>query len=106
MRGLTVEVVLKRKRLPVETWLMIADLAHGLAHGGLDLLQRARRPLAALVNALAADLARQHHLLRGGERFAGDPRLGVLRQEEIDNRVRNLVGNLVRMTFRSEEPTS
>ena len=47
----------------------------------------------------AADLAGQDDALGGRHRLAGDARLGVLGQEQVDDRVGNLVGDLVGMAF-------
>jgi hypothetical protein len=86
----------------VEAVLLIADALDRIADGLLDLFLDARRPIAGLVHdALAADLAGQDHELGGGQRLAGDARFGVLRQEQIDDRVGNLVGDLVGMAFRN-----
>jgi hypothetical protein len=86
--------------LPVEAVLLIADLAHDIAHGRLDFLLRAGRPVALAVDhAIAAHLARQHDELGGGERLAGDARLGVFGKEKIDDGVGNLVRHLVGMAF-------
>src|SRR3546814_19360630 len=86
MRRLAVEIILEAQRLPVEAVLLVADLLHRAAHGGLDLVECARRPGAILINALAADLARQHDELGRGQRFARDACFGVFRQEQVDDR--------------------
>ena len=51
------------------------------------------------VIALAADLAAEDDAVGGRHGLAGDPRFGVLAQEQIDDRVGNLVGDLVGMAF-------
>ena len=99
MRGLAMQAVDEFKLFPVETVLFIADLADGFAHGGLDFRQGARRPFAVFIHALAADFTGQDHQLRGGQCLAGDARLGVFRQKQIDDRIRNLIRDLVGMTF-------
>src|SRR3546814_12987916 len=71
-----------------------------LCRSRLDLLERARRPGVILEHALAADLAREHDELRRRQRLARHARFGVLRQEQVDDRIRNLVGDLVGMTLR------
>ena len=85
---------------PMEARLLIADFAHGVAHRGLDLGERAVGPLAVLIHALAADFAGQHDEVGGGQRLARDARIGVLAEEQIDDGVADLVGDLVGMAFR------
>ena len=99
VRRLAVQMIVELQRLPVETFLLVADLPDGIAHRLLDLLKRAGRPLAILVHALAADLAGQHHKLRRRQRLARNARLGVLRQKQIHNRIADLIRYLVRMTL-------
>ncbi len=99
MGGLAVQPVDEFELLPVEAVLLVADVLDHAAHGLLDLFERAGSPFAVFVNALAADFARQHHQLGGGQGFAGDARLRILRQEKIDNGIRDLVRDLVRMAF-------
>ena len=84
--------------LPVEAFLLVADVLDRSAHGGFDvIIGDGLRP---------ARLARDHHLVGGGERFARsadrpriDPGLGTFAEKQIDDLVRNPVANLVRMTF-------
>ena len=99
MGRLAVQAVDEFELLPVEAVLGIADLAHGLANGLFHFLGNARRPLAILVDPLAANFAGQDHELGGGQRLAGDPRFGIDAEEQIDDGVGNLVGNLVGVTF-------
>src|SRR3546814_3581556 len=87
MRRLAVEIILEAQRLPVEAVLLVADLLHRAAHGGLDLVECARRPGAILINALAADLARQHDELGRGQRFARD----ACRSEEHTSELQSLM---------------
>ena len=68
--------------------------------GLLDLLADAGRPIAVLVHdPCAADLAGEDDAVGRRHRLAGDARLGVLGQEQVDDRVGNLVGDLVGMAF-------
>ncbi|MNI36165.1 hypothetical protein D3C73_902080 [compost metagenome] len=98
---LRVQVVLELERLPVEAVLLIADVLDHLADHGLDLVLDARGPLALGVHdALAADLAGDHHQIGRRQGLARHARLGVLGQEQVDDGVRNLVGDLVGMAFR------
>src|SRR3546814_12450131 len=82
MRRLAVEISLEAQRLSVEAVLLVADVLHRAAHGGLDLVECARRPGAILINALAAGLARQQDELGRGKRFESEAFLGVFRQEK------------------------
>src|SRR3546814_11735116 len=93
------DLILGAQRFPVETVLFVADLLHRPADGGLDLVKRTRRPGAIFIDALAAEPARQHDELGRGQRIARDARLRVFRQEQIDDRIRKLVRNLVGMPF-------
>jgi hypothetical protein len=94
MRRLAVEIVLEAEALPVEALLLVADPFHRRADGRLDLFPGARRPFAIFVDALAADLAGEHDELGRGQRLAGDARLRVLGQEQVDDRIGNLVATL------------
>src|SRR3546814_16581072 len=67
---LAVEIILEAEALPVKARLFVTDLAHRVADGRLDLLERARRPGVILEHALAADLAREHDELRRRQRLA------------------------------------
>ena len=97
---LGVKIVGEIERLPVKPVLLIANVLHDLADRILNLLLNTRRPVPAGVHdALAPDFARKDNLLRCGQRFAGHARFGILRQEQIDDRIRNLVGDLVGMAF-------
>ena len=99
IQRLPVQVVFKAKVLPMKTGLFVTDAPHRGAHHLFDFLGHTGRPLAVFVDALAADFTRQHDQLRRGQRFAGDPRLGILGQEQIDNRVADLVGDFVGMAL-------
>ena len=96
---LAVQAIDELEILPVETVLLVADFPDRLAHHTLDLVLGAGGPFTVLVDTLAADFACQHHQLGGGQRFAGDARFRVLRQEQVDNGIGNLVRNLVRVAF-------
>src|SRR3546814_10801216 len=62
MRRLAVEIILEAQRFPVETVLFVADLLHRPADGGLDLVERTRRPGAIFIDALAADKIGRAHV--------------------------------------------
>ena len=107
--GLAMQMVLEGQRLPVEAVLFIADFAHRTAHGLFDFFLCARRPAGVfgpvevlrIIHRRAANLAREDDALRRGHGFAGNPRLGILGQHQIDDGIGDLVGNLVRMAFRN-----
>jgi hypothetical protein len=62
-------------------------------------LRNAGGPFVVLVDALAANFARQHHELRGRQCLAGDAGFAVDAEEQVDDRIGNLVGNLVGVPF-------
>ena len=99
-RRLAVEIVLEGELVPVEARLLVTDFLDGVADGSLDFLERAIGPLAVLVDALAADFTREDDEVGRGQRLARDARIGVLAEEQIDDRVADLVGDLVGMAFR------
>ncbi len=99
MRRLAVQMVVELEGFPVETVLLIADLLDSVAHCRLDLLKRAGRPLVIFINALAADFAGKNNELRRRQRLAGDARLRILGEKQIDDGIADLVRDLVRMTF-------
>ncbi len=99
VRRLAVQFVFKPQRLPVETVLFVTDALYRGAHSVFDLFLGTRHPIAVFKHALAADLPCENDALRGGQRFAGDACFGVFRQQQIDDSVGNLVGNLVRVAF-------
>ena len=68
---------------------VIADLAHRFANDFLYINIR-----------FCAYLADNHHKARGNGNLAGNARLRILRENRVKNRVRNQIGNLVRMSFR------
>ncbi len=85
---------------PVEAGLFVADALDRGAGGGLDLVQGSGRPTAIGVeHALAADFAGQDDAVGGGQGLAGHAGLRILGQEQIDDGVGDLVGDLVRMPF-------
>ncbi len=77
MRRLAVKVVFEAEGLPVETVLLVTDLANGVAHDGFDLFERARRPFAVFEHALAADFTREDDELGRGQRLARHARFGI-----------------------------
>src|SRR6185503_7224166 len=89
----------------METGLFIADAADDSAHRFLDLVARPGRPAAMLgpallvIDRLAADLAGEDDAVGRGHRLAGDARLRVLAQEQVDDRIGNLVRDLVGMAL-------
>ena len=89
--GLGVEQHLDVGMLPVEALLLVADLADGLARRRLDLFLGDRGG--------AAHFAGQHDLVGRRQRFAGDARIRIGRQIEIEHRVRNAIAHLVGMAF-------
>ena len=99
MGGLAVEVVFEAEGFPMEAVLLVPNALDGRADGRFDLFLRARCPCAIFIDALAADFAGEDDKLGRGQGFAGDAGFGVFRQEEIDDGVGNLVGDLVGMAF-------
>ena len=84
--------------LPVEPFLLVADVLDRAAHHALDLLVGD--------GFGTAGLAGDHHLVGGGERFAGrtdgpgvHARLRAFAEEQIDDLVGNPVADLVGMAF-------
>ncbi len=82
--------------LPVEAFLLVADVLDGLAHHTFDLLVGDRFGTAGLT--------RDHHLVGGGQRFASrangpgiDAGLRAFAEKQIDDLVGNPVANLVRV---------
>ena len=105
MRRLAVQMVFEARGLPVEPGLLVADALDRVADDLLDLVARAGRPavrvgeLLFVIDAAAADLAAEDDPLGGDHRLAGDARLGILGQEQVDDGVADLVGDLVGMAF-------
>ena len=97
--GLAMQVIFEAELVPMEAILLITDSLDGRAHSRFDFGLRAGRPFSVHINTLAADFAREHDQLGGCQRFTGDARLRVFRQEQIDDGIRNLVGDFVRMAF-------
>jgi len=94
------QIIFEGQILPVEPVLLIADFPHRFADHGLDFFLGAGGPVAVGIDhALAADLACQHHPVRRGQRFASHPRFRILGQEQIDNGIGYLVGDLVGMAL-------
>ena len=96
--GLRVQQDLDGAVLPVEAFLLVADVLDRVAHHAFDLLMGDRFG--------SAGFAGDHHLVGGGKGLAGcadrpriDAGLGPLTEEQIDDLVRNPVADLVRMAF-------
>ncbi len=68
---------------------VIADVEHGLAHDRLHIHPGAGR-----------DLAGDDHDAGLDQRFAGHPALRVRRENGVEHRIRDLVGDLVGVAFR------
>ena len=83
----------------MEALLRIADFLDGAADGGFDFFFGTFGPCAIFIDAFAANLASEDNQLRGGQCFARDARFGVFRQKQVDDRVGDLVRNLVWMSF-------
>jgi hypothetical protein len=77
--------------LPVEAFLLVADVADRLAGEAFDLAEDGLG---------AAHLAGDDHAVGGGKRLAGDARLGHRRQIGVDDGIGNPVADLVRVAFR------
>ncbi len=91
MGGLGVQVAFHMGVLPVEAFLLVADVLH--RHAGIVDQQVGRDRIRA------AHLAREDDAVGGDQRLAGDPGIGVRRQEGVEHRVGDPVGNLVGMAF-------
>ena len=84
--------------LPVEAFLLVTDVLDRSANDAFDLVVGDRFRTAGFTG--------DHHLVGGGERFAGradrpgvDAGLGAFTEKQIDDLVGNPVANLVRMTL-------
>ena len=66
----------------------ITNVAHGLAHVFIE-----------LKFGVARDLAREHHQIAFGQRFAGHPAERVLLQTGIQNIIANCIADLVGVAF-------
>ena len=88
---LLAEAVQHGARVAVETLVrvVVTDLEDGLTHDVLDLDHGVRR-----------DLAGDDHHAGLRHRLAGDAAARLLRQDRVEDRVRDLIGHLVRMPFR------
>jgi hypothetical protein len=93
VRGLTVKVAGEFRILPMEAALLVADLLDRIAHHLLDLGLGRGHVLAA------ADLAGEHDPVGGDHRLAGDARFRIAADEQVHDRIGNLVRNLVGMAF-------
>ncbi len=88
---LLAEAVQHGARVAVEAFVrvVVTDLEDGLTHDVLDLDHGIRR-----------DLAGDNHHTGLRHRLAGDAAARLLRENRVEDRVRDLIGNLVRMSFR------
>src|SRR5688572_652456 len=88
---LLAEAVQDGARIAVEAFVrvVVTDLEHCLANDVLD-----------LDHGVRGDLAGDDHHAGLRHRLAGDAALRLLRQNRVEDRVRDLIGNLVRMSFR------
>ena len=77
--------------LPVEARLLVADVLHGLAGQGLEVLEGHRIG--------AAHLARDDDAVGGGQRLDAEPGLRHRREVGVDHRVGDPVADLVRMAL-------
>ena len=89
--GLAVDVVVDAEVRPVEALLLVADVLDAVADDVLDVGEDV---------AGAADLAADDDAVGGREGLAGDARLGIGREEGVEDRVRDAVADLVRMPLR------
>ncbi len=96
--GLRMQQDLDVAGLPVEAFLLVADVLDRLAHHAFDLFVGDRLGTAGL--------ACDHHLVGGGKRFASradgpgiDTCLRALAEKQIDDLVGNPVADLVRMAL-------
>ena len=64
-----------------------------------DALDRLARDALVIDHRVRGDLAGEHDQARVAQRFRRDARIFVLRQDRIEDRVRDLIGDLVRMAF-------
>ena len=96
--GLRMQQDLDIAGFPVKAFLLVTNVLDGAAHHAFYLLVGdGRRP---------ASFACDHHLVGGGERFAGgtdrpgiDARLRAFAVKQVDDLIRDTVADLVRMTF-------
>ena len=90
MRGLFVQQVGDFHRLPVETVLLVSDAFHSFAR---DLLDPAHDMFRA------AHLTADDNAVRGGKGLTCNAREWLLRQKCIDDRIRDLIADLVGMAL-------
>ena len=95
------QIVHEGQRFPVKTLLLVTDFLDGAADGRFNFFLCAGCPCAIFIDAFATDFACKHNKLRGCQCFTSDARFRVFRQKQIDNRIRNLIRNLVGMAFRN-----
>src|SRR5579875_820230 len=92
--GLRVDVDLDLRLLPMEALLLVTDFLHAMAR---DFLERLLGDAGG-----AADFTGQDDEIRRHQRLAGDPRMGIGSQEGIDDRIRDAIADLVRVTLESD----
>ena len=80
------------RALPVETRLLVADVAGRLAHPRLDVVRSD--------GVGAPHLAGEDHEVRRAQRLARDARAGVGGEIHVDDGIGDPVADLVRMTLR------
>ena len=90
--GLLVEVDLDGRAFPVESVLLVADVADHLARAVLDVLAADRLG--------TSHLSGDHDEVRRAQGLAPDARSGVGAEVQIDDGVGDSIADLVRMSFR------
>jgi hypothetical protein len=96
MGGLFVQEVQNMAGVPVELFLLVADVANAVAG---DLADPPHIVLQPLLFG-QADLAGDHHHAAGRHRLAGDARIRLLGDKGVENGVRYPVAKLVGMALR------
>ena len=90
--GLIMDVVLERQVLPVKALLLVSDFPNRVARHVFQHI------LGDLLGP--ANLAGEHDTVGRCHRLDGDPRQGVVREEGVDDSVRDAIANLVGVPFR------
>ena len=89
--GLGMEMHVDLGVAPGEAGLVVADVMHGESRQMSEVFRGD--------GIRAAGLAREHDAVGGHQRLAGDARIGVCRQEGVEHRVADPVGDLVGVAF-------
>eukprot|EP01137_Pigoraptor_chileana_P029047 Opistho-2@13734 len=76
---------------------LVVDAVFGVVVA--DALDRVARHLDVIHMGVGGDLAGQHDQASIGQRFGGHAGAGVLREDSVENRVRDLIRDLVGMAF-------